>query len=336
VAVTSTAAPGTRCPRSVAKLPSGRSLPALEETRLPLDLPAKTRKAPKLKLRAAKDASIELREFGEWTLEKLVVLEKYLKQYVQVAGNGTYIDGFAGKGSLAITGHDAEYKGSARIAIDSGTFKEHYLFEKHATTYADLDTNLRYHYPQKRRNHIHLSDGDFNTEIVDLLASGKIPKEKPCFAFLDPNSTELPWTTVELLANYKEFRPPKDCKVELWILFNSHQAFQRLIDRQGIDDYEHSGRAKTFDKNMGCRYAWWDLFEAGAHINAYASRYADRLMDDLGYGFAHAQIIRDPGTGADQYFMIHASDHKAAFDFMRWAKKTSNYFDNTIPLPGLE
>lgn len=328
---------GMRCPRSVAETRSGRRLVHLDETRLPFDLPAKFRKVPKLKLRAAKDASIELREFGEWTLEKLVVLEKYLKQYRRVAGNGTYIDGFAGKGSLAIAGRDAEYKGPARIAIDSRTFKEHYLFEKHGATYADLDTNIRFHYPRKRRNHIRLSEGDFNEKVVELLASGKIPKDKPCFAFLDPNSTELPWSTVELLARYKEpVSPPSVCKVELWILFNSHQAFQRLIDRQGEDDYERSGRAKAFDKIMGGRDAWWDLFKQGAHVNAYARRYADRLVRDLGYGFAHPQIIRDPGTGADQYFMIHASDHKAAFDFMRWAKRTSNYFDNTIPLPGLD
>lgn len=263
------------------------------------------------------------------------MLEKYLKQYRRVAGNGTYIDGFAGKGSVAITGYDAEYCGSARIAIDSKTFKELYLFENHPPTYADLDTNLRYHYSAKRRRNVHLSDRDFNVALLELLGTGRIPKDKPCFAFLDPNSTELPWTTVERLARYKEpVNPPKTCKVELWILFNSHQAFQRLIDRQGESDYTNSARARTFDKIMGGRDAWWDLFESGAHINAYARRYADRLMSELGYGFAHPQIIRDPGTGADQYFMIHASDHKAAFDFMRWAKKTSNYFDNTIPLPG--
>lgn len=37
-----------------------------------------------------------------------------------------------------------------------------------------------------------------------------------------------------------------------------------------------------------------------------------------------------------QYFMIHASDHTAAWDFMRWAKTTSCYYDNSgaAPRPG--
>ncbi len=50
----------------------------------------------RLHLRRSTDATIELREFGEWTLEKLKLLELYLKQYRRVAGNGTYIDGVRG------------------------------------------------------------------------------------------------------------------------------------------------------------------------------------------------------------------------------------------------
>lgn len=58
----------------------------------------------KLRLRPSRDTTIELREFGGWTLKKLSVLDYYLKQYRRVAGGGTYIDGFAGQGSLAIRG----------------------------------------------------------------------------------------------------------------------------------------------------------------------------------------------------------------------------------------
>ena len=173
--------------------------------------------------------------------------------------------------------------------------------------------------------------------IKEVLRSELIPKDKPCFAFLDPNSTELDWTTVEALARYKApADPPSSCKVELWILFNTHQAFARLIDRKHQPDYATSPRAAVMDRIMGNRDAWWDLYLDGASINRYPARYATRLVDDLGYGFAHPQLICDPATGAPQYFMIHASDHRAAWDFMRWAKTQSAYFDNTRPLPGME
>jgi hypothetical protein len=119
-------------------------------------------------------------------------------------------------------------------------------------------------------------------------------------------------------------------------LFNTHQAVARLVDRQGVADYETSGRAAALDRVMGGRDAWWDLFVRGAPINAYARRYAERLQNDLGYAFAHAQLVNDPTSGAPQYFMIHASDHEAAWDFMRWAKATSRYFDNTESLPGMD
>lgn len=68
----------------------------------PVERVKRTRR--QLRLRRSTDATIELREFGEWTLEKLKVLELYLKQYRRVAGNGTYIDGFAGQGSVAVAG----------------------------------------------------------------------------------------------------------------------------------------------------------------------------------------------------------------------------------------
>jgi hypothetical protein len=31
--------------------------------------------------------------------------------------------------------------------------------------------------------------------------------------------------------------------------------------------------------------------------------------------------IRDPGTNRVQYHMIHATDHPAAIEFMRWATR---------------
>jgi three-Cys-motif partner protein len=301
------------------------------------DQPAPVPRPPRRKFRRAKDASIELREFGGWTLSKLTVLRLYLAMYRRVAGSGTYIDGFAGRGSFTIAANSEEQKGSARIALESKSFRTLHLFELDGESMAALTHNLGYHYTQRQRRGVRLYGADFNERILDLLDREVIPKDRPCFAFLDPDSTQLPWSTVERLARYKEpVDPPTTCKTEQWILFNTHQALGRLVDRQGAVGYEQSGRAATLDVVMGGREVWWPLYEQGAHINQYARRYADRLRDVLGYQFAHAQIIKDPATGSPQYFMIHASDHAAAFDFMRWAKKESCYFDNTEQFPGFD
>lgn len=279
-------------------------------------------------------AHTEAREFGGWTLNKLELLRLYLKMYGRVAGSGTYIDGFAGTGSVNVDGRSSP--GSARIAIRSGAFRDHWLFELDPSTFDLLSFNLRYFFSARRRRHT--IKGDFNTEIVTIIENGEIPIDKPCFAFLDPNSTQLPWSTVERLATFKlpAYSPPEICKTELWILFNSHQAFARLRHpNEPIDVYMASGAAAALDRIMGGRDAWWDLFEAHLPIGAYAQRYADRLQDVLGYGFSHMQLINDPKTGAPQYYMIHASDHEAAADFMRWSKKTSDpKFTSKVHLPG--
>ena len=290
----------------------------------------------RLRIPRSKNIATEVREFGGgWTINKLRVLELYLKKYRVVAGNGSYLDGFAGSGSVKVKGKDQIFEGSARIAINARAFKTLWLFENDDDTLQRLDYTLSYYFPLKRRRRVHVVPGDFNATIVEILKAEQIPKDKPCFAFLDPDSTQLAWDTVELLARYKEpVAPPGRCKIEMWILFNTHQAIGRLIDRQGEVDYAASARAKTMDRVMGGRDAWWPLYEQGLHINAYARHYAERLVTSLGYGFAHAQLIRDPDSSAPQYFMIHASDHVAAWSFMRWAKQQSNAFDNTMTLPG--
>jgi three-Cys-motif partner protein len=134
----------------------------------PVERVKRTRR--QLRLRRSTDATIELREFGEWTLEKLKVLELYLKQYRRVAGNGTYIDGFAGQGSVAVAGQITDEKGSVRIALEAGAFKELWAFEIKQDLMADLRKNLSYHYPAKKLRRVHLVEGDFNTKIVHLLA----------------------------------------------------------------------------------------------------------------------------------------------------------------------
>ncbi|MHB8467665.1 MAG: three-Cys-motif partner protein TcmP [Acidimicrobiales bacterium] len=299
--------------------------------------PFTTTRGHHIAISRAKDVVTDVREFaGGWTLSKLRVFELYLNRYRVVAGNGSYIDGFAGSGSLRVKGRAEDFMGSARIAMESTAFKDVWLFEKDKAIAELLDRTMRYHYPWRRRRRLRIVADDFNTAIVSVLAERQITTDRPCFAFLDPDSTQLDWETVALLAGYKEpVAPPTRCKVELWILFNSHQALGRLVDRQGDADYADSPRACALDRVMGGREAWWDLCEQRAHINVFARRYAERLQSELGYGFAHAQLITDPDSTRPQYFMIHASDHPAAWDLMRWAKQQSNAFDNTIELPGM-
>ncbi|MGD0882269.1 MAG: three-Cys-motif partner protein TcmP [Acidimicrobiales bacterium] len=270
----------------------------------------------KIVLRRPKRSIDEAREFGGWTVDKLETLRLYLNLYRKVAGNGTYVDGFAGVGTIRSGGK--RQPGSAAVALKSRAFKSWRLYEQPEEA-AALNAWADDSATKIQRPRITIVPGDFNATILVDLESEVIPRDRPCFAFLDPDSTQLDWATVAALARYNEdCSPPSTCRVELWILLNTWQALMRLMPRNG-----KKPAAATLDRCLGGPDGWRDLYEADKGPESFAQRYADRLMREFGYGLARPMAIRDPKTGRPQYHMIHASDHPAAHDFMRWAHKNA-------------
>ncbi len=288
---------------------------------------------------AAKDLATQMREFHGWTIDKLEILRLYLRGgYVRVAGGGTYIDAFAGQGQGSFKG--ATYDGSAVVAAQSEAFGRLHLIELNRRSHALLAERLAT-LPEKLRKRCELHPpGDCNLIIPALLDPTIINPDKPCFAFLDPDSTQLGWETVEALAGYKSYTPnpensrrPLGCKVEMWILFNTHQAIYRLwpTDRE---KYPETMGPDALDHLMGGRDAWWDLWERGEPSNALLRRYVERLKS-LGYQYVLPQPVRDPADGRIHYYMIHVTDHPSALGLMRWAKKQTGRIYAT-ELPGTE
>lgn len=290
----------------------------------------------------ARDQATQLREFHGWTLDKLEIFEMYLKMYRRVAGSGAFIDAFAGTGrGVARLGRGTqEVDGSSLIAAKSGAFASLDLVEMSTANVAALKESVST-LGERQRSRVRVHEGDSNLVIPSLLAVGELDPARPCFALLDQESTQLNWDTIEQLAGWKSYSPPPSgkgrptsCKVELWILFNSHQVVNRLWPRDRVR-YPESFSPDTLDRMMGGRSAWWDLWDGGSPSSALVHRFADRLRDDLGYVYAIPQIIKDPETGRRQYHMIHATDHPSAISFMRWAKRECSGFED-VALPGLE
>ena len=291
-------------------------------------------------IRRARDPVTEFREFHGWTLDKLDVFETYLKLYRRVAGGGAFIDAFAGTGhgvSIAF-GRDGPRDGSSIIAAKSGAFSSLHLVEQDLNNLQLLRRTVGA-LPDRIASRINFYPGDCNKKVPELLASGELDATRPCFAFLDQESTQLNWTTVEALASWKTYEPPptmtgrpKMCKVELWILFNSHQAIYRLWpkDRQ---KYPESFSPETLDNVFGHREAWWDLWENHKPAIELVRRFAKQLKE-LGYQYVLPQLFNDRSTGRPQYHMIHATDHPSAISFMRWAKRSTDGYENQ-QIPGL-
>lgn len=307
----------------------------MDEPRM-FDVPVTSRQAVQGRVARPRESAVEVREFGGWTLDKLEVLSAYLRMYRRVAGSGSYIDGFAGEGHAMINGNAT--MGSPLRAASSGAFRDLFLFEQHRATHAKLKGAINA-LSEKQRVHLHIAEpGDMNQLLPDLLASGDVSVDKPCFAFLDPDSTQLAWQTVTILSEYKTYIKPRDherspqrCKVELWILLNTYQALARLFPS---DRTRHTAPpfAAKLDFVFGNREAWWDLWERPtSNVNSLATRYSDRLRSELGYQWVRHQLVNDPTTGRPMYHMIHASDHPAAYSLMRSAMR--GRMKNETPLP---
>ena len=288
----------------------------------------------------ARDIATQIREFHGWTLNKLDVFENYLKMYRRVAGGGTYIDAFAGtgKGRLLENGQSIVRDGSSLIASKSGAFSDLHLIEKNRINCELLDSEVKALDP-RQSSKIQTYNDDCNSVICELLEGGELDKFKPCFALLDQESTQLDWDTIDKLAHWKSYEPPptnsgrpKKCKVELWILFNSHQAMSRLWPHDR-GKFPESFSPQTLDRVFGSREAWWDLWEKRKSFKVLIDRFTEQLRS-LGYQYVLPQLIKDPLSGRPQYHMIHATDHPSAVSFMRWAKRSTDGFEDQ-QLPGI-
>ena len=287
-----------------------------------------------------RDITVEVREFHGWTLDKLNVLELYLKLYRRVAGGGAFIDAFAGtgRGILDNPGEQGQRDGSSLIAAKSGAFSKLHLIEIDRHNFQALEQTIGT-LPARTASRISTYQGDCNQIIPELLSRSELDNDRPCFALFDQESTQLHWSTIEAIAGWKQYEPPltmagrpKKCKAELWILFNSHQAIFRLWPNDR-DKYPESFSPSTLDRIFGSRDAWWDLWESGKPAKALVPRFAEQLKS-LGYQYVLPQLIKNPETGMPQYHMIHATDHPSAVSFMRWAKRRTDGYEDQ-PLPGL-
>lgn len=155
---------------------------------------------------------------GEWTVQKLHIIEKYLNAYITALKNQKvrkiYVDGFAGSGKteLKTTTKKGEEEiitvdGSALISLKYD-FDEYYFLEVDEERIVALKDNVKKYYPNKV-NKIHFINGDCNKELSDVLS--KITKYHRCVMFLDPYALELKWGTLEKIS--------KCNGVDLWYLF---------------------------------------------------------------------------------------------------------------------
>jgi three-Cys-motif partner protein len=182
---------------------------------------------------------------GDWTEQKLDVVQKYLGAYTTALKNQPfrklYIDAFAGTGyreerreeqddegqallfpDLADEAPQRLLEGSARRALTTQPAFDEYIFvEKSLRRSRQLEL-LKTEFPDLAP-HIEIQRGEANAIIQRLCAAPWISRR--AVLFLDPYGMQVEWATIEAIAGTQA--------IDLWLLFPLGIGVNRLVTRSG-------------------------------------------------------------------------------------------------------
>lgn len=183
---------------------------------------------------------------GDWTEEKLDVLEKYLNSYMialkRQQFEKIYIDGFAGTGyrtPRAVGRKDGESSqalfpdlvelepqglldGSVRRALQMESPFDRYVFIEQDPARCKMLENLRTEFPDMG-SRIEIYQSDANEKIRTLCSQSW--RSRRAVLFLDPYGMQVEWATLEAVARTRA--------IDLWLLFPLGIGVGRLLTRSG-------------------------------------------------------------------------------------------------------
>lgn len=273
------------------------------------------------------------RSWGWWTEQKLDILGDYLAAFTTAskrAGQTVYLDLFAGRpDNVSRDGEERVIRGSARRALDTRPPLSVLRFFELDAAAKDLRSALTAEYPD-RVSDFKVVPGDCNAKIAPVLAGLADLNWAPTFAFLDQQSTEVQWPTIECLARHK--RADKT-KTELWLLCASGLLPRGLRMRtEEIDASVAEQMTRMFGTDL-----WLEALTAvrqnlltGAQFRGELTNLMRwRLEHDLGYKTTlDFQVINTGGRGI--FDMIFATDHWAGEKIM-----TELYYKAMVRTPSL-
>jgi len=255
---------------------------------------------------------------GNWTEQKIQILETYAKQFLRVFKNKPeerllYFDGFAGSGEIEFrTEEESKVIEGAAIRIlkidDPRSFNMYYFVEKVAPFAKSLEAKTRHEFPDFK-DRIYVVSEDCNKKLIDLanfLRSQKGANYK-VLGFIDPKGMQLEWSSLECL---------KGLHIDLWIL-NPTSGTNRLLVRRGVIDQSWINRLKLFlgmteNEIMNHFYSpTTNLFGETEYIkeddpiNKLHELYSKRIQGNIFKYVSKPKILRnDSGSPLFHFFMV--------------------------------
>lgn len=190
---------------------------------------------------------------GDWTVQKLEILEDYLDAYTTALKNQNfnlmYIDAFAGGGYVNLRNEDDDVRsfieGSAvrALEIEDKPFDRLIFVEKDADRYAQLATLIQ----DWSGKDIRLHNSDSNVFLRNLQEDWRAWRG---VLFLDPFATQVDWSTIERVASFNA--------LDTWILFPL-SAIRRMLPLSRQPDDISESLANNLNRVFGDE-SWRKLY----------------------------------------------------------------------------
>lgn len=167
---------------------------------------------------------------GIWTQEKIQIIEKYVKAYLQIMKNQKYFslmyfDGFAGTGEISIDENVIEGAAKKILSIKAPRiFDMYYFVEMNCDKAEKLKDMISVEFPDRRNCFV--KSADCNDKLFDLAKFLKRRENRnyKVLAFIDPFGMELKWKSLEILKGFS---------IDLWLLIPTGVAANRLLKNDG-------------------------------------------------------------------------------------------------------
>jgi three-Cys-motif partner protein len=148
--------------------------------------------------------------------------------------------------------------------------------------------------------------GDCNDSIHGVLSDLSSVAWAPTFAFIDPNGTDVKWTTLEQLAR---FRVRSNNKVELWMLFPAGLLMRNLPKSKDPRPKDVEELTEAYGSDQ-----WqviYEMYRAGTLDGSsareeYVNLLRWRLENVLGYTYTHQFDVRNE-AGSSIYHLVFAT-----------------------------
>ena len=169
---------------------------------------------------------------GNWTYQKIKIVEEYAKAYLQIMKNFPYyklmyFDGFAGSGGITIGDKMDEnfIDGAAKVIleiVEPKPFDTYYFVELEEKKAALLRESL----DKIKKSGVFVVSDDCNKKMIDMAdyLRGRKGKSYRVLAFIDPCGMNVDWSSIEYL---------RGLGIDMWILVPTGLGANRLLMKDG-------------------------------------------------------------------------------------------------------